>query len=100
MIEIPLPPAIERRSIDTRRGPVAALHAKPERASAGTTVMVCGFMGTKEDFWQLLPLRSQAARGCCATPRSARRPAIIWTRSARAGGRARSPGACTSRCRC
>lgn len=60
MIEIPLPPGIERRSIHTRRGPVAALHAKPERGSAGTSVMVCGFMGTKEDFWQLLPLLARA----------------------------------------
>ncbi|HEX4093694.1 MAG TPA: alpha/beta fold hydrolase [Trebonia sp.] len=54
--EIPLPPGIERRYIDTRRGPVAALHARPDRASGRTSVMVCGFMGTKEDFWQLLPL--------------------------------------------
>jgi pimeloyl-ACP methyl ester carboxylesterase len=60
MIEIPLPPGIERCSIDTPRGPVAALHAKPERPSSGTSVMVCGFMGTKEDFRQILPLLSRA----------------------------------------
>jgi pimeloyl-ACP methyl ester carboxylesterase len=56
MVEIPLPPGIERRTIDTGRGPVAALHAGPARTTGRTCVMVCGFMGTKEDFWQLLPL--------------------------------------------
>lgn len=60
MVEIPLPPGIERRTVDTRRGPIAALHAKPERAIGRASVMVCGFMGTKEDFWQLLPLLAQA----------------------------------------
>jgi len=60
MVEIPLPPGIERRSIDTRRGPVAALHARSARATGRTSVMVCGFMGTKEDFWQLLPLLARA----------------------------------------
>jgi pimeloyl-ACP methyl ester carboxylesterase len=59
-VEVPLPPGIERRSIDTRRGPVAALHAKPGRAIGRTSVMVCGFMGTKEDFWHLLPLLARA----------------------------------------
>jgi pimeloyl-ACP methyl ester carboxylesterase len=60
MVEIPLPPGIERRYIDTRHGPVAALHAKPEQASGRTSVLVCGFMGTKEDFLQLLPLLARA----------------------------------------
>jgi pimeloyl-ACP methyl ester carboxylesterase len=59
MVEVPLPPGIERRYIETRRGPVPALHAKPARASGRTTVMVCGFMATKEDFRQILPLLAQ-----------------------------------------
>jgi pimeloyl-ACP methyl ester carboxylesterase len=60
MVEVPLPPGIERRYIDTRRGPVAALRAKPVRAIGRTSVMVCGFMATKEDFRQILPLLAQA----------------------------------------
>jgi pimeloyl-ACP methyl ester carboxylesterase len=56
MVEVPLPPGIERCSLDTRRGPIAALRAKPRPASGRTSVMVCGFMATKEDFRQILPL--------------------------------------------
>jgi pimeloyl-ACP methyl ester carboxylesterase len=60
IVEVPLPPGVEQRLVDTRRGPVAALHAKPEGASSGSAVMVCGFMATKEDFRQILPLLAQA----------------------------------------
>jgi pimeloyl-ACP methyl ester carboxylesterase len=66
MVEVPLPPGIERRYIDTRRGRVAALHAKPERATGRTSVMVCGFMATKEDFRQILPLLAQAGHDAWA----------------------------------
>jgi pimeloyl-ACP methyl ester carboxylesterase len=66
MAGVPLPPGIERRCIDTPRGPVAALHAKPERASGRTSVLVCGFMATKEDFRQILPLLAQAGHDAWA----------------------------------
>jgi pimeloyl-ACP methyl ester carboxylesterase len=66
MVEVPLPPGIERRSIDTRRGPVAALHAKPERAGGRTSLMICGFMATKEDFRQILPLLAQSGHDAWA----------------------------------
>lgn len=66
MAEVPLPPGIDRRCIDTRRGPVAALHAKPERATGRAVVMVCGFMATKEDFRQILPLLAQAGHDAWA----------------------------------
>jgi pimeloyl-ACP methyl ester carboxylesterase len=66
MVEVPLPPGIERRRIDTRRGPVAALHARPERAVGRASVMVCGFMATKEDFRQILPLLARAGHDAWA----------------------------------
>jgi dienelactone hydrolase len=66
MAEVQLPPGIERRCIDTGRGPVAALHARPERAAGRTSVMVCGFMATKEDFRQILPLLARAGHDAWA----------------------------------
>jgi pimeloyl-ACP methyl ester carboxylesterase len=60
MVEVPLPPGIERQRIETRRGPVAALHAKPARPSGRISLFVCGFMATKEDFRQILPLLARA----------------------------------------
>src|ERR1700749_259572 len=59
MVEVPLPPGIERRYVETRRGLVPALYAKPARPNGRTTVMVCGFMATKEDFRQILPRLAQ-----------------------------------------
>lgn len=58
LIELPLPPGVERRVIGTSRGPVTALHARPA-APADTrsaAVMASGFFGTKEDFREVLPL--------------------------------------------
>jgi pimeloyl-ACP methyl ester carboxylesterase len=90
MIELPLPPGVQRRVIDTPMGPVAALHARPAGtaspastvspastaspvstantagtgdvvADTGTTaVMTSGFFGTKEDFRAVLPLFAAA----------------------------------------
>ena len=64
MVEVPLPPGVERCTVDTRSGAVAALRAKPEsangKASGKACVMVCGFMATKEDFREMLPLLSRA----------------------------------------
>jgi len=60
IVEVPLPPGVERCTIDTRRGAVAALRAKPESANGRASVMVCGFMATKEDFREMLPLLSRA----------------------------------------
>jgi pimeloyl-ACP methyl ester carboxylesterase len=64
--EVPLPPGIERRRIDTRRGPVAALHARPERPTGHASVLVCGFMATKEDFRQILPRLAQGGHDAWA----------------------------------
>ncbi len=58
--EIPLPLGVERCVVSTPLGAVAALRARPERPNGQTSVMVCGFMGTKEDFRQNLPLLSRA----------------------------------------
>ena len=66
MVEVPLPPGIERRCIGPGRGPVSALHARPERAAGRTSVMVCGFMATKEDFRQILPLLARAGHDAWA----------------------------------
>jgi pimeloyl-ACP methyl ester carboxylesterase len=60
MVKIPLPPGVERCTVDTHRGAVAALRAKPESANGRVSVMVCGFMATKEDFREMLPLLSRA----------------------------------------
>jgi pimeloyl-ACP methyl ester carboxylesterase len=60
MVEVPLPPGVEGCTVDTRRGAVAALRAKPESANGRTSVMVSGFMGGKEDFSGMLPLLSRA----------------------------------------
>lgn len=58
MIELPLPPGVERHTIDTSRGPVTALRAQPAHAKAkiSTAIMVSGFFGTKEDFREVLPM--------------------------------------------
>jgi pimeloyl-ACP methyl ester carboxylesterase len=53
MIELPLPPGVERRRLETSHGPINALHAP---ASGPAAVMVSGCFGTKEDFRALLPL--------------------------------------------
>jgi pimeloyl-ACP methyl ester carboxylesterase len=60
IVEIPLAPSIERCDIDTPRGRIAALHAKPERPAGQTAILVAGFMGTKEDFREVLPPLARA----------------------------------------
>jgi pimeloyl-ACP methyl ester carboxylesterase len=58
MIELPLPPGVDRETIQTQDGPVTALHAGPclRRDGTATAVMVSGFFGTKEDFRAVLPM--------------------------------------------
>ena len=65
MIELPLPPGVERQVVDTPAGPVAARTAKAVTAKASTArpptaVMVSGFFGTKEDFREVLPIVAAA----------------------------------------
>jgi pimeloyl-ACP methyl ester carboxylesterase len=56
MIELPLPPGVERHVIATSAGPVTALHARPAHSNSTTAVMASGFFGTKEDFREVLPI--------------------------------------------
>jgi pimeloyl-ACP methyl ester carboxylesterase len=58
--EIPVPPGVERCVIETCRGAVPALRARPGFPNGRASIMVCGFMGTKEDFREILPLLSGA----------------------------------------
>jgi len=70
MIELPLPPGVERQVIDTPLGQVTALRAQPQSTqstqspqspqSPQVAVMVSGFFGTKEDFREVLPLLAAA----------------------------------------
>ncbi|HEY1624641.1 MAG TPA: alpha/beta hydrolase [Streptosporangiaceae bacterium] len=75
MIELPLPPGVERQVVDTPAGPVATLTAKAvtakavtgtavtgtaDTSQAPTVVMVSGFFGTKEDFREVLPIVAEA----------------------------------------
>jgi pimeloyl-ACP methyl ester carboxylesterase len=62
MIELPLPPGVERGTITTQDGPVTALRARPDarRVGTATALMVSGFFGTKEDFRAVLPMLAEA----------------------------------------
>lgn len=62
MIELPLPPGVEQKTITTQNGPVAALRARPRNRRNGpvTALMVSGFFGTKEDFRIVLPMLAEA----------------------------------------
>jgi pimeloyl-ACP methyl ester carboxylesterase len=60
MIELPLPPGVERRVVDTTAGPISALTAKAAMGQSPTVVMVSGFFGTKEDFREVLPILADA----------------------------------------
>jgi pimeloyl-ACP methyl ester carboxylesterase len=60
MIELPLPPGVERRVVDTPSGPVATLTAKATTSRSPSVVMVSGFFGTKEDFREVLPIVAKA----------------------------------------
>jgi len=58
MIELPLPPGVERLLIDTPRRQVQALHGvpRPEVDNGIDVVMVSGFFGTKEDYREVMSL--------------------------------------------
>ena len=62
MIELPLPPGVERRLIETPRRRVRALHGAPppEVDNGIDVVMVSGFFGTKEDFREVMSLLAAA----------------------------------------
>jgi pimeloyl-ACP methyl ester carboxylesterase len=60
MIELPLPPGVERQVVDTPSGPVATLTAKAATSRSPSVVMVSGFFGTKEDFREVLPIVAKA----------------------------------------
>ena len=62
MIELPLPPGVERLVIQTSRRRVQALHGvpRPEVDNGIDVVMVSGFFGTKEDFREVMSLLAAA----------------------------------------
>jgi len=62
MIELPLPPGVERLLIETPRRRVQALHGvpRPEVDNGIDAVMVSGFFGTKEDFREVMSLLAAA----------------------------------------
>lgn len=62
MIELPLPPGVERLLIETPRRRVQALHGmpRPEVDNGIDVVMVSGFFGTKEDFREVMSLLAAA----------------------------------------
>jgi pimeloyl-ACP methyl ester carboxylesterase len=62
MIELPLPPGVERLLIDTPRRRVQALHGvpRPEVDNGIDVVMVSGFFGTKEDYREVMSLLAAA----------------------------------------
>jgi pimeloyl-ACP methyl ester carboxylesterase len=62
MIELPLPPGVERLMIDTPRRRVQALRGvpRPEADNGIDVVMASGFFGTKEDYRELMSLLAAA----------------------------------------
>lgn len=57
---LPKPPDIETLGIDIAVGTLAALHCGPQAGPIkGTGLLVPGFTGSKEDFYDLLPLLAQ-----------------------------------------
>jgi len=62
MIELPLPPGVERLLIETPRRRVQALRGvpRPEVDNGIDVVMVSGFFGTKEDFREVMSLLAEA----------------------------------------
>jgi len=57
MTVLTLPTGVERRVLHTARGPVVASYARPrpENDLGATVLLVTGYVGSKEDFWSLLP---------------------------------------------
>lgn len=66
-----IPPSCARaRTLATRRGPFAALDARPAGEPRGTVLMLPGFTGSKEDFIALLePLTEAGYRVVCVDGR-------------------------------
>jgi pimeloyl-ACP methyl ester carboxylesterase len=62
MIELPLPPRVERQLIETSRRQVSALRGvpRPEADNGIDVVMVSGFFGTKEDYREVISLLAKA----------------------------------------
>src|SRR6202012_6039817 len=62
MIELPLPPQVERQLTETCRRVVPMLRGmpRPEHANGIEVVMVSGLFGTKEDFREVLALIDRA----------------------------------------
>ena len=62
MIELPLPPGVERLLIDTSRRRVQALHGvpRPEVDNGVDVVVVSGFFGTKEDYREVMSMLAAA----------------------------------------
>jgi pimeloyl-ACP methyl ester carboxylesterase len=62
MIELPLPPGVERLMIETPQRRVQALRGvpRPEVGNGIDVIMVSGFFGTKEDYRELLSLLAAA----------------------------------------
>lgn len=63
MTVLSLPSGVQRRQLSTARGPVVASYARPrpEDDLGIAVVLITGYVGSKEDFWSLLP--SIAAAG-------------------------------------
>jgi pimeloyl-ACP methyl ester carboxylesterase len=57
MTVLTMPAGVERRTLRTERGPVVASYARPRPGNdRGVAVlMVTGYVGSKEDFWAVLP---------------------------------------------
>lgn len=56
-VVLTMPAGVERRSLQTTRGPVVASYAapRPEKDLGMAVLLVTGYVGSKEDFWPLLP---------------------------------------------
>jgi pimeloyl-ACP methyl ester carboxylesterase len=62
MTVLTLPAGVERRTLHTARGPVAASYARPrpENDLGVAVLLVTGYVGSKEDFWAVLPALADA----------------------------------------
>jgi pimeloyl-ACP methyl ester carboxylesterase len=62
MTVLTLPSGVERRELSTARGPVVASYARPrpDNDLGIAVILVTGYVGSKEDFWSLLPAIAEA----------------------------------------
>jgi len=62
MTVLTLPTGVERRVLNTARGPVVASYARPrpENDLGAAVLLVTGYVGSKEDFWSVLPAIAEA----------------------------------------